>query len=161
MPPYPLESYRLVRLRRGAAPRLFASLARLIAEQRAEEGQAPFPDLPGRLRELARPASSAILHVLVGPGGRVLGYQLANACRSLGGEYAYVNETYVPKSRRGLGLGFVLMRRFVDWARARGFVHVYSKTSSPEMRRIAERLGARVKPADWVDIPLGAPARTG
>ena len=153
---YPSEGFRLVMLDAAAPAAFFAGVARLIAEQAAEEGRPAAADVPARLKALTRPGSSALVHALVGPGEEVVGFQLANACRTLGGEYAYINETFIPKASRGLGLGFVLMRAFLEWARERGFSHVYSRTRSPEMRRIAEALGAKIKPVDWVDIPLDA-----
>lgn len=151
---YPEGQLRLALLEPGCAQALFAAASRLAAQQYAEEGRGLPGGMQARLRELARPDSGALLHLLLGPGGEALGYQLSNACATLGGRYAYVNETYVPLDRRGLGLGLVLMRLFVEWARAQGFTHVYSWTRSPEMRRVAEALGAKVKPVDWVSIPL-------
>lgn len=151
---YPADGFRLVLLDESSPAPLFAGVERLVAEQAAEEGRQPPSGAAKRLRVLARPGSSALVHALLAPDDEVVGFQLSNACRTLGGEYAYVNETFVPAARRGLGLGFVLMRRFVEWARERGFSRVYSRTRSPEMRRIAEALGAKVKPVDWVDIPL-------
>lgn len=153
---YPAESFRLVLLESASPATVFAGVERLIAEQAAEEGRQPPSGAAKRLRVLARPDSSALIHALLAPDGEVVGFQLANACRTMGGEYAYINETFVPAARRGLGLGFVLTRRFVEWARERGFSRVYSRTYSPEMRRIAEALGAKVKTVDWVDIPLDA-----
>lgn len=154
MDAYPSGGFRLSRLEPGSPPALFEAVAALAAEQAAEEGRQAPADAPARLRALAAPGSPALVHALLDGEGQAVGYQLANACAVLGGRYAYVNETYVPASRRGLGLGFVLMRLFVDWAKGEGFTHVYSWTRSPEMRRVAEALGAKVKPVDWVSIPL-------
>lgn len=151
---YPSDGFRLVRLEPGSARALYDGVAALIARQAAEEGRPEPAGVAARLAELAAEGSGALVHALLDQDGTVAGYQTANACRTLGGAYVYINETYVPAERRGLGLGYVLMERFVAWARERGFSHVYSKTRSPDMRRIAERLGGQVKPADWVDIPL-------
>lgn len=154
MDAYPTGGFRLARLEPGSPPALFDAVAGLVAEQAAEEGRRAPADAVVRLRALAQPGSGAVVHALVSSDGEPVAYQVANACSVLGGRYAYVNETFVPRERRGLGLGFVLMRLFVDWARAEGFTHVYSWTRSPEMRRVAEALGAKVKPVDWVSIPL-------
>lgn len=151
---YPPEDYPLVELRRGSPPKLFAGLARLIAEQYKEDGMRAQRALPARLRELTRPGSSALFHVLLGPGRRVHAYQLTNVCRSFGGDYLYVNETYTAKAVRGLGLGWELESRFVEWAKTRGYTSVCSRTGNPEMRRIAVKLGARVKQTTWIEIPL-------
>lgn len=159
---YPPEQYRLVQLRRGSPAALFSALARLIAEQYEEEGMRLRFSVPARLRELTKPGSNAVFHLLIGPGRRALAYQFSNVCRSLGGDYLYVNETYAAKSVRGLGLGWELETRFVAWAKESGYSSVCSRTGNPEMRRIVEKLGARVKPTSWVEIPLrpdGPPKR--
>lgn len=151
---YPSDGYRLVQLDADASPALYDGAAALIAEQAAEEGHSPAPDAARRLRELTKGRSGVLLHALLGPEERVDGYQLSNDCRTLGGHYAYINETYITRERRGLGLGFVLLERYLEWARSRGFTHVYSHTGSPEMKRVAERLGAKIQSVDWVDFTL-------
>jgi GNAT superfamily N-acetyltransferase len=150
MDAYPTGGFRLARLEPGSPASLLDAVAGLVAEQAAEEGRTPPSGVPARLRALAQPGSGAVVHALVASDGEPVAYQVANACAVLGGRYAYVNETFVPAERRGLGLGYVLMRLFVDWARAEGFTHVYSWTRSPEMRRVAEALGAKVKPVEFV-----------
>lgn len=155
---YPSEGFRLALLEPGSERALYDGVAALIELQAAEEGRPKPSGAAARLAQLAAEGSGALVHALLDPSGAVVGYQTANACRTLGGSYVYINETFVPAERRGLGLGFVLMERFVAWAAQRGFTHVYSKTRSADMRRIAERLGGSVKPADWVDIPLGSSA---
>ncbi|MDX6769333.1 MAG: GNAT family N-acetyltransferase [Elusimicrobiota bacterium] len=153
---YPAESFRLVPLAADSPESLLRGLEALVAEQAADEGRAPDPAAPARVREFVRSGGGAFAHLLVGPGDEAAAYQLSNECRTFGGRYAYVNETYVAKARRGLGLGFVLVRAYLEWAKGRGLTHVYSRTSSPEMRRVVEALGARVKGVDWVDFDLGA-----
>lgn len=156
---YPSDGYRLVSLEADASPALYDGVTALIAEQAAEEGRSSAPVAAPRLRELTKGGSGALLHALLGPEERVSGYQLSNDCRTLGGHYAYINETYITRERRGLGLGFVLLKLYLEWARSRGFTHVYSHTGSPEMKRVAERLGAKVQSVDWVDFPLDARGR--
>ena len=151
---YPPEQYRLVELRRGSPAKHFNALVRLITEQYKDEGMRVQTALPARVRESTKPGSGALFHLLIGPGQRALAYQFSNICRSLGGDYLYVNETYAAKSVRGLGLGWELEMRFVAWAKVRGYTSVCSRTGNPEMRRIVEKLGARVKPTTWVEIPL-------
>jgi len=154
MPLYPPEDYPLVELRQGSDQALFAGLAALIAEQNEEEGMRAQKPLPARLRELTAPGSNVLFHLIVGPGSRVLAYQLTNICRSMGGDFLYVNETYTAKAVRGLGLGWELESRFVEWAKTRDYTSVCSRTGNPEMRRIVVKLGARVKKTDWIEIPL-------
>ncbi len=154
---YPSDRYQLSRLDASSPDALYDGVAALIAEQSAEEGRQTPPDAVARLRKLAEPGSSALVHALLDGAGEARAYQLSNVCASLGGRFLYVNETYVSRELRGLGLGAVLMKNFLDWARAGGFTHVYSYTDSPEMKKLALHLGATVGAVDWVDFPLTAP----